>query len=252
MRQIDWAGVEEFPPASWNESHRRVQNVYCDESRVTSDRSDEFMVVGAVMCPADKKADVVRRLDGLRLLYNVHGEFGWKTVCKSRLSFFEAIVDMFFSDPDLKFRCVVVSRTRTDFEDDEERFQKIYYQVFARWLNAQGEYRVFLDYRVDRRDRVRTLRRCLINTRQFGNAVKFVEEVESKECDLVQVADLLMGAVGYAWNGRDDMEGASEAKRAVCRAMCSNLGIRSLGHYATGPGEPKFNVFHFLGRNNMR
>ncbi|WP_419005054.1 DUF3800 domain-containing protein [Collinsella stercoris] len=252
MGMIDHTSIEEFPPAAWNESHRTVQNVYCDESRVTSDRSDEFMIVGAVMCPADRKRDVVGKIDRLRSFYSVQGEFGWKTVCPSKLPFFEALVNMFFTDPDLRFRCVVVSRTRTDFKDDEERFQKIYYQVFNKWLDVRDEHRVFLDHRVDRRDRVCTLRRCLINTWRFGDAVKFVEEVESRECDLVQLADLLMGAVGYAWNGRDDMEGASEAKRAVCRTVCVNLGIRSLGHYATGPGEWKFNIFHFLGRNNMR
>lgn len=209
------------------------------------------MVIGGLMCPTDKKRDVVGRIHKLRRLYNVQGEFGWKTVCPDKLSFFLALTELFFSEPCLRFRCVVVSRTETDFSNDEERFQLIYYQVFNNWLDRRDHYRVFLDRRVDTRDRVSVLRRCLINTRQFGRSVQFVEEVESQDNDMVQLVDFLMGAVGYAWNGRADVQGASMAKKASCRAICQQLGIRTLNHYKTGPDEEKFNVFHFLGRHNM-
>lgn len=234
-----------------NEGEREDWNVYCDESRVTSDRSDDFMVIGAIMCPMKAKEAVVNEIDCLRARYGVQGEYGWKTVCPSKLPFFKALADLFFMTGELKFRCVVVSRTETDFADDEERFRLVYYQVFNNWLNAKGHYRVFLDRRIDTRDRVSVLRRCLMGTRRFGNSVRFVEEVESEECDLIQLADMLMGAVGYSWNGRCDLSGSSKAKIELCGAIASRIGASTLDHYKTGPSEEKFNVFHFLGRNNM-
>lgn len=252
VRPIDWNSVvSEFPRGMAPAIPVGQFDVYCDESRVTSDRRDEFMVIGGLMCPTAKKRAIVRKIDDMRGFYGVQGEFGWKTVCPSKVEFFLALIDLFFSDPDLRFRCVVVSRSETDFKDDEERFRLIYYQVFNNWLDRRARYRLFLDRRVDTRDRVSTLRRCLIDTRQFGESVRFVEEVESRENNMVQFVDLLVGAIGYAWNGRADVDGASEAKRKACRAICSRLGVLTLNHYKTGPGEEKFNVFHFLGRNNM-
>lgn len=222
---------------------RDMYNVYCDESRVDSPGS--YMLIGGVMCPMRNKKEIVTEIRRLRSKYSVYGEFGWKTVCPSKLGFFLDLIDYFFDENTLCFRCVILEKETTVFPSADDRFQKTYYQVFNNWLDRREFYRIFIDHRVDDKTRVATLRRCLINTRIFGESVKFVEEVESSDNDLIQLADLLIGAVGYQWNELDTVDNASKAKISVCNLIAKHISTDTLAKFSTGLGEDKFNIFHF-------
>lgn len=224
-------------------SMKNVYNVYCDESRV--DSPGQFMCIGGVMCPQDEKQRIVHRIHQLRYKHNVQGEFGWKTVCPSKTHYFENLINYFFEEDCLHFRCVLLDKEKTKFASNNDRFQKTYYQVFNNWLDRRCQYHIFIDHRVDDKTRIPKLRQCTINTRMFGTSVKFIEEVESYENDLIQLADLLIGALGYQWNETYALHGASKSKIAVCELIANHLSVKTLNGYTTGPNEDKFNVFHF-------
>jgi len=76
------------------------------------------------------------------------------------------------------------------------------------------------------------------------NAVATI--VQSYEVQLIQLCDLLIGAVAY--RNRDDIEHSSAIKMQFVQHLESRLGY-SLD-YATPPWEEQFNIFRFQPRRS--
>ena len=221
-------------------------NVYCDESRHTSDPSDRYMVIGAVSIPREHKRALVAEIHRLRAVYATQGEFGWKRLSPNKASFYWGVLDLFLRTPDLQFRCVVVDRTVLDDEtynagDQELGFYKLYYQMLVHWLSPQCKYWIYLDSQNTReKGRFATLR-DILRRRLTGRAqIVSMEPAESSELELMQLTDLLIGAVGYAFNGR----GTSPIKVEFVQAVAAALERPTLA-VSTVPTESKFNVFSF-------
>jgi len=220
--------------------------IYCDESRHTSDSGDRFMVIGAVSCPANRKRELVRRIHNLRAIHAAQGEFGWKRISPNRHDFYWDLLGLFVGEVDLQFRCIVIDKTAFVSEDVELGFYKLYYQMLVHWLSPGCAYRIYLDSQQNREQgRFSTLRDILRRKLSGRAMIKSLEPSDSSELELMQLADLLIGAVGYAWNGR----AGSETKVRFCADLATALHRSSLAS-STGPSETKFNVFSFKGSDH--
>lgn len=221
--------------------------IYCDESRHTSDSGDRYMVIGAISCPVQKKRDLVRRIHNLRAIHAAQGEFGWKRLSPNKRGFYWDLLDLFSKDSDLQFRCIVVEKSTFASEDFELGFYKLYYQMLVHWLSPGCAYRIYLDSQQNREQgRFHTLRDILRRKLTGRAQILSLEPADSSELELMQLADLLIGAAGYAWNGRQ----GSATKVAFCDDLAHAVGRQSLAA-STGSSELKFNVFHFVGRARM-
>jgi len=218
-----------------------LYQVYCDESRHTSDPSDHYMVIGAISCPASEKRALVRRIHSLRAIHAAQGEFGWKRLSPNKRAFYWSLLDLFAGEASLQFRCIVVDRTRFKADDLELGFYKLYYQMLVHWLSPECSYRIYLDYQQNReRDRFSILRDVLRCRLSEQAKIISLEPADSSELELMQLADLLIGAVGYERNGRS----GSETKRRFCVDLAKELKRSALSQ-STPLGESKFNVFQF-------
>ena len=223
-------------------------NIYCDESRHTSDPSQPFMVIGGLRCPREKKRDLVAQIHRLQARHNAHGELGWKRVSPNREPYYLALLDLFASEPDLTLRCLVADRTQLDHErfndgDAELGFYKLYYQMLVHWLEPGQTYHIYLDWQQNQQQRrFHDLRAVLAARLRHQAEIACLEPVTSSNLPLVGMVDLLIGAVGYAWNGL----GSSVLKLHLVDRLAEAGGLGQLNR-GTPRAARKVNIFSFEG-----
>jgi hypothetical protein len=222
-------------------------NLYCDESRHTSDQEDRYMVIGAISCPREYKRDIVHQIHCLKKRFNTQGEFGWKRLSTNRREFYWALIDLFANDRALSFRCIVVDRQALQHDiynsgDGELGFYKLYYQMLVHWLKPGCNYHIYLDWQQNQSQQRFAQLKLVLQRKLMGRAkIECLEPVTSHNQPLIELTDLFIGAVGYAWNDRQ----GSPTKIAFCKDLAQAVSFKTL-HVSTSRDATKFNIFRFL------
>lgn len=115
--------------------------------------------------------------------------------------FYKDLLDYFF-DTDIRFRAVVVDKTQIKndkFNQDFDTFYyKMYYQLLIHRKNTEYSYNVYLDIKDTLSSNKVNKLKEILNTK-YG-VFRNVQNIHSKESIMMQLADLLMGAISYELN----------------------------------------------------
>lgn len=221
--------------------------VYCDESQQdlfggsADQRQGKRVVLGGLWIEAGSRSHLKEAIKDLRSRHNLLGEFKWVRVSPSRQAFYCELVDLFFSSESARFRALVLPADELDAVqfhggDAELMFYKFYYQLLHHWILDSNTYSVFVDTKTNRfGGRLKKLLEVLTSANQLS-IIEQVQALPAKEVDLLQLADILIGAISYRLHGRQ----SSPAKMAVVERV-----ERHIEHpiRCTGCGETKLNVF---------
>lgn len=210
-------------------------NIYCDESCHLLNDQSRVMVLGCVWCMSDRVPEISKRLRDIKREFGLLQrsdrnaeetpfELKWHKVSPAKLDYFIHVVDYFFDDDDLHFRGVVIpdksDLRHVEFEQDHDTwYYKMCFYMLEPIVDPQHRYRVYLDIKDTRSEAKRQkLEEVLRNARYDpgGQIVERVQQIRSHESELMQVADLLMGAIGYRNRGLD----SSVAKTRVIERIC--------------------------------
>lgn len=124
----------------------------------------------------------------------------------------------------------------------------MYYLLLKPILGGEGEYLIYLDVKdTVGSKKVATLKKILNKNRQAA-IVKDIRLVDSTAIDLLQLADLFIGAIGYKNRKCDVQTNSSFAKRSLMEYLSEKTDLSLVN--STGLFHSKFNLFRWDGRSD--
>ncbi len=195
-----------------------IFNVYCDESCHLENDRQKVMVLGAIWCPLEKCREISIRLREIKKKYELPSDFEvkWTKVSPAKSQFYLEWMDYFFDDDDLHFRALIVpdkSLLRHEVfpgQDHDIWYYKMYFDMLKLIFSPQARYRIYLDIKDTRGGaKIKKLHEILSNNLyDFSrDIIERVQLIHSSEVELIQLADLLIGAVSYANRGLQESQG---------------------------------------------
>jgi len=230
----------------------QTYNVYCDESGHLPNDSQQVMALGAVWCPLDSVRAIVARIREIKIRHGLAPlmEVKWTKISPAKVNFYLDLVNCFFDENALRFRALVVpDKSKLDHaafgQDHDTWYFKMYYSMLKVIITPDDRFRIYLDIKDTKSaDKMRKLHDVLCNTiYDFDhNVIERVQTVRSHEVELLQLADLLIGAVQSA----NRNNGGSQAKQQVVELIRQRSGYGL--DRSTLLTEKKFNILRWRPR----
>lgn len=235
-------------------------NVYCDESRHTG--SHKYVVLGGVWVRDGWEGIIGETWEKRLTDFESVPKFVKWTKTPSVSSFFfsayQRLVDLFFEFnrmDSIRFRAVVTKKMDFDMTHDdychgdfETGFHMLYYQLLSHPCEPGSQYCFHLAERSKNttqagRYATTVLLGCLRKSKK-QSFIPVIKSIKAQESLFVQIADILMGAVGYHFENLHKAPEASPGKVALASQIAGKLGRKDL-IFSSPQSEKKFNVFRF-------
>lgn len=224
-----------------------ILNIYCDEScHLIEHKYSDIMGIAGLVCPKNKYNEVK---DEINRIKEKHGltkkiELKWTKISnKQRLAYLE-LVELFFNKDYLKFRIVLINKNALRKEPDDNFYYKICYLLLTRLVESNTLNNVYLD----KKDtlgtaRINILHECLNNMKKEydANTIKInnMQNIQSHEVPLMQILDILLGAMVYHARKLKGMKAKLEIINFIKRRTGLTLDK------STPLSQHKFNILYF-------
>jgi hypothetical protein len=227
-------------------------DAFVDES---SQNDHRYLVLGGVILPASYTDKMVDGISGARQPELPQGEMKWGKVSRFKLPAYGKVVDLFFS-PEWKeahFHALVVDTSKQNNRafnqgSREIGFNKELFQLASKFgrIYPKGRFHIYPDHReTDQRpEELRLILNRYINKKSPDRDWPYrrVQFRDSSITPLLQLTDIMSGALAYILNGHDRQKGASPAKIELASHILGRAGVRDVTRDTRVTG--KFTIWH--------
>lgn len=225
---------------------RREVNVYCDESCHLENDHSRFMVLGSIRCPKDEVKKYNKDIIEIKQRHNRSSnyEVKWNRLYGGNIELAIELIDYFFKNDRLKFRGYIIDKKGLDHNRFTQNHDIWYYKMYYRMLEFIIEFNypinVYLDIKDTRSgERIAGLQNMInrhCDTEQLYG-VRRIQAIQSHEVQLMQIVDLIIGALRYHNEGLITSKNKSVVIERIM--LLSGFSLKR----SVSKNELKFNIF---------
>lgn len=202
-----------------------LYNVYCDETCHLENDGINDMVLGAVWCPQNKLRKVTQEIRDIKTRSNVSPqmELKWTKVSPSKVDMYKDLINFFFDDKDLHFRAIIIpDKSKLNHikfnQTHDQWYYKMYFDMLKVIFTPYDNYEVYIDIKdthsYQKSQKLREV--CSNSMYDFSQSIiKRLQPIRSDEVQIMQIVDLLIGAIGYENRAFPENFQESSAKREI-------------------------------------
>lgn len=218
---------------------QKTFNFYCDESCHLENDDHKYMLISYVSSAYNQVQIHHEKIRQLKEKHNFYAEIKWSNISHSQYPFYAELIDYFFAT-DLKFRTIIVDKDQVENDRYGQTYDTFYYKMYYQLLNHKMDMRYAYNIYLDIKDslsalKIRKLRKVL---KLDYSAIRNLQNIHSHESLLMQLTDVIMGAIAYHLNFQDK---SVIAKQKLINKIKehSNLSLNR----STPKKSDKFNLF---------
>ncbi len=229
-------------------------NIYCDESCHLESNNSKYMLIGAVYCPKYKVKKINEYIKHLKENYNISNkiELKWNKVDKKTEKLYLDIINYFFNNDDLKFRVIVIDKTKLNHkkynQTENDFYHKAYYDMLKYIIIPGNSYNIYPDIKDTNSYYYHQVMLNYLRIKFEDNnkkTIKKVQPIKSYEAPILQINDILIGALSYYYRNLSSNNVKLNIINNIKKLHQNSFDISS--YYS----DTKFNIFIWRSKNDI-